>query len=80
MLDRRSPAGKGYFALLLDRSRVKVGPEANEEMERQALSVIEHRPYAQVVAEALAAGADYLVSFDRKHLVGNPRPESCRSR
>lgn len=75
MLDCRSPASKAYFALLLDRSRVKSGPEANAETERQALSVIEYRPDTQVVAEALAAAADHLVSFHRKHLVGNPRAE-----
>ena len=26
-----------------------------------------------MVAEALALGVDYFVSFDREHLVGNPR-------
>jgi hypothetical protein len=35
--------------------------------------VIGYLPDAQVVAEALTLGVDYFVSFDREHLVGNPR-------
>lgn len=73
VLDRKSPESKGYFALLLDRSGVQVGEEANEPALRQACSVIEYLPDAQVVAEALVLGVDYFVSFDRQHLVGSPR-------
>jgi len=73
VLDRKSPQSKAYFALLLDQSRVQVGEEPGESLHRQAESVIAYVPDAQVVAEALALGVDYLVSFDRKHLVGNPR-------
>jgi predicted nucleic acid-binding protein len=73
VLDRKSPQSKAFFALLLDQSRVQVGEEPGESFHRQAASVIEYVPDAQVVAEALALGVDYLVSFDRKHLVGNPR-------
>ncbi len=73
VLNRKSPRSKGYFALLLDRSRVTVGKEANESALHKAKSVIEYLPDAQVVAEALMVEADYFVSFDLKHLVGNPR-------
>jgi len=73
VLDRRSPGSKTYFAVLLDRSRVQVGGEADESALHQARAVIDHLPDAQVVAEALTLGADYFVSFDREHLVGNPR-------
>ena len=38
-----------------------------------AVSKIDYLPDAQVVAEALTIGADYFVSFDRKHLIGNPQ-------
>jgi predicted nucleic acid-binding protein len=73
VLDRKSPRSKGYFALLLDRSRVQVGRKPDETTLRQARSAIGYLPDAQVVAEALALGVDYFVSFDREHLVGNPR-------
>lgn len=73
VIERKSPKSKSYFALLLERSHVQVGEEPGESALHQASSVIEYLPDAQVVAEALAIGVDYFVSFDRKHLVGNPR-------
>jgi predicted nucleic acid-binding protein len=73
VLDRKSPRSKGYLALLLDRSGVQVGAEADAAALRQACTVIDYLPDAQVVAEALALRADYLVSLDREHLVGNPQ-------
>ena len=39
----------------------------------QARAVVDYQPDAYILAEALAAEVDYLVSLDRKHLVGNPR-------
>ena len=70
VLARKSPRSKGRFALLLDRARVRVGQEASARALKEALSVVEYLPDAQVVAEALTIGVDYFVSFDRKHLVG----------
>jgi hypothetical protein len=37
--------------------------------------VVDYVADAQIVAEALTVGVDYLVSFDREHLVGNPKAE-----
>jgi predicted nucleic acid-binding protein len=73
VIERKSPKSRAYFALLLDRSQIRVGEEAEEEALERALEVVDHLPDAQVVAEALTIGVDYLVSFDREHLVGNPR-------
>ena len=73
VLERKSLRSKGYFALLLDRARIQVSAEADEAALRKACAVIDYEPDAQVVAEALTIGADYLVSFDWVHLVGNPR-------
>ena len=70
VIARKSPRSKAYFALLLERSRVQVGEEPCESILHQASAVIKYLPDAQVAAEALALGVDYLVSFDRKHLVG----------
>jgi predicted nucleic acid-binding protein len=73
VIEQKSPTSKPTFALLLDRARVRVGKEASTEAQEQALAVVEYRPDAQIIAEALTVGVDYLVSFDRAHLVGNPR-------
>ena len=73
VLDRKSPGSRGYFALLLDQSRVEVGSGPDEDSLHEARSVIGYELGAQVVAEALALSVDYFVSFDRQHLVGNPR-------
>jgi hypothetical protein len=73
VIERKSPRSKAYFAMLLDRSQVKIGREAGDEALEKALEVVDYLPDAQVVAEALTIGVDYLVSFDREHLVGNPR-------
>ena len=72
VLERKSPSSKGYFALLLDRAKVSTGKEPGKKHLNQALKAISYLPDAQVVAEAIAIGADYFVSFDRKHIVASP--------
>ncbi len=71
VLTRKSPSSKGALALLLDRARVQISPLP--EPETQARAVAAYPPDADVVAEALAARVDYLVSLDRRHLVNNPQ-------
>ncbi len=73
VLTRKSPGSKSALALLLDHARVQIGPAPAPAMLAQAQAVVTHPPDADVVAEALAAQADYLVSLDRQHLVDNPR-------
>jgi predicted nucleic acid-binding protein len=50
-----------------------VGPVPQETALAQTRAVVDYPPDARILAEALAAKVDYLVSLDRKHLVGNPR-------
>jgi predicted nucleic acid-binding protein len=83
VLERKSPSSKPYFALLLDRSHIQVGPEADAAALEAASAVIAYPPDAQILAEALSLNVDYVVSFDddqsdRKHLVGNPQTASLR--
>lgn len=73
VLERKSPNSKPYFALLLDRAQIRVGPEASPEDLNKASSIIDYPPDAQVIAEALTLQVNYFVTFDRKHLLGNPR-------
>ena len=73
VLTRKSPGSKHYFALLLERANIQIAPEADERALQLAGSAIDYWPDAQVIAEALMVDADYFVSFDRAHLVGNAR-------
>jgi len=76
VLRRKSPESRPHMALLLDRAQVQVGPEAGTEALALALSTVGYLPDAQVVAEAMEIQADYLVSLDQQHLVGNPQTDS----
>lgn len=73
VLNRKSPRSKPYLALLLDRARVQVGPEAGAEALVMARTAVDYLPDAQILAEAIEARAGYFVSLDRTHLVGNPQ-------
>ncbi len=74
VLDRKLPKSIGGFALLLDRAQIQVGEKPEMQILRQAQSMLDYLPDAQVLAEALIIKADYMVSFDREHLlVGNPQ-------
>ena len=72
-LARKSPGSKARFALLLHQANVQVGQAATPDALSLAGSVVDYAPDAQVLAEALAAGADYFVTLDKRHLLGNPR-------
>jgi predicted nucleic acid-binding protein len=73
VLARKAPERRPLFALLLDRAQVSVGPEPGDAVLTRTRATVDYLPDAYILAEALAAEADYLVSLDRKHLVGNPR-------
>lgn len=72
VLRRKAPQNQPYVALLLDQARVQVSVEASTQILEQALAIVAYPGDAQVLAEALTINVDYLVSLDRKHLVGNP--------
>ncbi len=73
VLARKAPKSKAIFAALLDRAKVSVGPHPDEAALAQANAIVDYPPDAHILAEALAAEVDYLVSLDRKHLVGKPK-------
>ena len=73
VLERKAPEPKVRFALLLDRGRVRVVAEPGAGALAQAGAVVVTTPDARVLAEAITAGVDYLVTLDREHFVGNPR-------
>jgi predicted nucleic acid-binding protein len=71
-LRRKAPGMLGLLALLLDRSRVEVVSSPMPETVRDSQALTGHPGDAQVLAAAWAAGADYLVTLDRKHFLDNP--------
>jgi len=72
-LRRKAPETLGHFALLLDRSRCRVVPNPSPDQIATYSNVINYRPDAAVLAAAVATGADYLVTLDRRHFLNNPR-------
>ena len=75
-LTRKSPASRPRFALLLHRANIQASGTAAPEALSLASSIVGYLPDAQVLAEALTARADYFVTLDKKHLLGNPRAGS----
>ena len=73
VLARKASESKAIFALLLDQAKVSVGPSPDQAALSQASAVVGYPPDAHILGEALVAEVDYLVSLDRKHLVGNSR-------
>ena len=68
-LRRKAPEALGWFALLLEQSRVEVTPAPKAEHVQRCLETTGYQPDAQVLAAALAAGVDYFVTLDRRHFL-----------
>ena len=68
---RKSPENRGLFARLLDVARIQIGPEPGDAEQAAAAAALDYAPDARVLAEALAAGAAYLVSHDKEHCLAN---------
>ena len=72
-LKRKAPEALPLLAILLDRGGVTVEGAAPHKSAAALSSVIGHPGDAQIVADALQAKADYLITLDREHLLGNGR-------
>jgi len=73
VIERKAPAALPQLALLLDASNLDVSPQPPAAMVRRVGRWLEYAPDAHVLAEAMAARADYFVTLDREHFLGNPR-------
>ena len=72
VLTRKAPGSRALFALLLDQAGVETGPTPDMGTSNRAEIVVDYAPDARILAEALAAQADYFVTFGRQHFIDNP--------
>lgn len=72
-LKRKAPEALPLLAILLDRSGVAVVDAAPHKTVSALSFVTGHAGDAQIVADALQAKADYLITLDREHLLGSER-------
>lgn len=70
---RKAPDLLPLLAALLHRARAQTGPAATAEQQALAAALVNYAPDARIVAEALACGAEYLVTHDQEHLLRNSR-------
>ncbi|WP_088570285.1 PIN domain-containing protein [Thermoflexus hugenholtzii] len=69
---RKAPGSLSDLALLLNAAHVEMTPEASPKALEQALQWISYPPDARILAEALEARADGLVTHDARHLLTLP--------
>jgi predicted nucleic acid-binding protein len=67
---REAPETRPRLALLLDAAAVAVGPRPSRKVLRDARVWVAHAGDAAILAEALAARAEWLLSHDKRHLLG----------
>lgn len=72
VLQRKAPHLLGLLAQLLDEANIEVDKAPTLKQLRQAKSLIEYMPDANVLAQAVSAKPDWLVSHDKEHFIGNP--------
>lgn len=72
VLLRKAPAARADMALLLDSARARLAPAPDASWLAEAAALIDYRPDAQVLAEALSSSADWFVTLDRRHFLGKP--------
>ena len=70
-LQRKAPESLGYSALLLDRARCTMVNNPSYEEVEALLHIISYPPDTTVLAAAVSARADYLVTLDRQHFLNN---------
>ena len=71
VLQRKAPHLLGLLAQLLDDANIEIGKTPTSKQLRQAKSLVEYTPDANVLAQAISAKPDWLVSHDKEHFIGN---------
>jgi predicted nucleic acid-binding protein len=68
---RKAPGLLGLLALTLDHARLEITPAPTAAAVASADRWVRHAGDARVVAAAVRASVDFLVTLDRAHLLGN---------
>lgn len=61
------------LAAVIDQGRMAITPEPNEGTIARCEALTGYRPDARILAAAIECAADVLVTFDKTHLLGNPK-------
>jgi len=69
----RNPAMLPRVAEIIAKGRMATTAEPNERTIALCKALTGYRPDARILAAAVECAADVLVSFDRAHLLGNPK-------
>jgi predicted nucleic acid-binding protein len=72
VIRRKAPELLGLLAQLLDEAGIEISKPPTAAQQKKAKSLLSYSPDANVLAQAMAAKSDWLVSHDKKHFVGNP--------
>jgi predicted nucleic acid-binding protein len=70
-LRRKAPHALGHLAILLDKANSQIVDNAAWTEVEAWNEIVDYVPDAIVIAEAVTAGADYLVTLDRQHVLDN---------
>lgn len=68
-----NPALRPKVAEIIDKGRMAITSEPNEETIVRCEALTGYRPDARILAAAIECEADVLVTFDSAHLLGNPK-------
>ncbi len=71
VLRQKAPDAVALFGLLLDQAGVQIGRPAPRAQVEELRERVGHPGDARIVADAMRAKVDYLVTLDKKHLLGN---------
>jgi predicted nucleic acid-binding protein len=69
---RKAPKSMPLLAQLLDAAHVEIGQPALAHQQEQALAIIKYPPDAAVLAEALRAEPDWVITHDQEHFLSEP--------
>ena len=72
VMRRKAPELLGLLAQLLDEAGVEISKPPSISQQKKAQSMLSYTPDATVLAQAISANPDWLVSHDKEHFVGNP--------
>ncbi len=75
VMRRKAPELLGLLAQLLDEAEIEISKPPTPAQKKKAQSLLSYSPDANVLAQAISANPDWLVSHDKEHFIGNPTLE-----